>query len=124
LFDRFFHANPLADSGTGFPAFNLWTDGDGAVLTSELPGVSIEDLDITVAGRHITLKGSRALPEGEAKNERARRERPAGHFERTFRLPYAIESGRVNAKLANGVLEIALPRAESDRPRKVLINGK
>ena len=57
LFDRFVHANPLPNSGAGFPAFNIWTDEDGAVLTSELPGVAIADLDITVTGRRITLKG-------------------------------------------------------------------
>ncbi len=124
LFDRFVHANPLPNSGAGFPAFNIWTDEDGAVLTSELPGVAIADLDITVTGRRITLKGSRALPEAGAKFERARRERPEGSFERTFQLPYAIESGRVHAKLADGILEVVLPRAENDKPRKVSINGK
>lgn len=124
LFDRFLHANPMSQSGPGFPAFNIWTDDDGAVLTSELPGVAIGDLEITVSGKYITLKGSRKVAPEEEKVERIRRERPEGTFERTFQLPYAIESGKVDAKLANGVLEITLPRAENDKPRKVLVNGK
>lgn len=124
LFDRAMQGSAFADSGPGFPAFNIWTDDDGAVLTSELPGVVIEELEITVTGRHITLKGGRRLSDEEQKAERVRRERPEGSFERTFQLPYAIESGKVEAKLVNGVLEVSLPRAENDKPRKVSINGR
>lgn len=124
MFDRFLHADPMAQSGPGFPAFNIWTDDEGAVLTSELPGVTIGDLEITVSGKYITLKGSRKVSPDEGKMERIRRERPEGTFERTFQLPYAIESGKVEAKLANGVLEVTLPRAENDKPRKVMVNGQ
>lgn len=121
LFDRFLHANPLGQSGSGFPAFNMWADDEGAVLTSELPGVSIGDLDITVSGRNITVKGTRKVDEGEEKIGRMRRERPAGDFERSFQLPYSVESGRVEASLKNGVLRITLPKAENDKPRKVAV---
>jgi len=124
LFDRFLQGSPFSESGPGFPAFNIWTDDDGCVLTSELPGVTISELDITISGRHITIKGSRTMPEEESKADRARRERPEGNFERAFQLPFSIESGKVDAKLVDGVLQVTLPRAENDKPRKVSINGK
>ena len=132
LFGRFMNANPFSEPGHGFPAFNLWSDEDGAVLTSELPGVKIEDLEITVSGKQITVKGYRSESEcrnesenaGEGKANCVRRERPAGMFERSFQLPWAIETSGVQAKFRNGVLEITLPRAENDKPRKISVNGK
>lgn len=105
---------------SSFPAFNIWSNDDGATLTSELPGVSMDDLDITVSGKEITIRGSRKADVDE--NTRfVRHERPSGEFTRSFRLPYQIDSAKVEAKLANGILRIELPRAENDKPRKISI---
>lgn len=102
------------------PAFNLWSDESGAVLTSELPGVKVEDLDITVSGKQVSVAAARK--EAEAEGQRpVRRERPQGQFQRTFELPFAVDSGKVTAAMKDGVLEIVLPRAESDKPRKIEI---
>ena len=119
LFNRFIGgANEVS---TSFPAFNVWSNDDGAVLSSELPGVKMEDLDITVSGKEITIKGTRK--EGDSQDARyLRRERPAGEFSRSFELPYQIDSGKVEAKLTNGVLHISLPRAENDKPRKIAVS--
>lgn len=104
------------------PAFNLWADEGGAVLTSELPGIAIEDVDITVSGKQVSVAGTRKedLP-GEAR--RVRNERAHGAFRRAFELPFAVDATRVEARLSNGVLEIVLPRAESDKPRKIEIRA-
>lgn len=120
LFDRFVGGRHSARPT--YPAFNLWTDDGEAVLTSELPGVKTEDLEITVSGKEVTIHGSRTSETFE-KGGSVRRERPDGNFERTFVLPYSINAAGVQAKFANGVLRITLPRAESDKPRKIAING-
>lgn len=118
LFNRFMGNN--VDASTSFPAFNIWSDEDGAVLTSEIPGVGIENLDITVSGKEIAITGARK--ETAAENARfTRHERPSGQFSRSFQLPFQIDSGRVAAKLTNGVLRIDLPRAETDKPRKIAV---
>lgn len=110
------------DTASSFPAFNIWSNEDGAVVTSEIPGVKMEDLDITVSGKDITISGSRK--EDDATDTRfVRHERPAGEFSRSFQLPFQIDSTKVNAKLANGVLQIDLPRAENDKPRKITITS-
>lgn len=106
----------------GFPSFNIWNNAEGAMLTSELPGVKIEDIELTVTGDVVTIKGTRKNALGE--NDRyVRRERPEGEFVRTFELPFQIDAAKVSAKSKNGVLSIELPRAESDKPRKISVSA-
>lgn len=119
--DRFFHTHGQQRIRRAAPAFNLWADDEGAVLTSELPGVALDNLEITVSGRDVTVKGGRK-EEIEPEQKMIRAERVAGQFERAFQLPYQIDSERVEAKLTNGALEITLPRAEKDKPRKIAIS--
>lgn len=121
MFNRFFGSSCVPGATRSAPAFNLWSDESGSVLTSELPGVKLEDLDITVSGSVVTVKAARKEEQAE-KETRICRERPQGQFERAFDLSYTIDAAKVEAKLANGVLEISLPRAEAERPRKISIN--
>lgn len=124
LVNRFMSEAPFAQRRVpGFPAFNLWVNDEGAVLTSEIPGVKLEDLDISIAGKDVTVKGSRKQEELSEKKSCMRRERPEGDFERAFQLPYSIDGAKVEATLKNGVLTITLPRAENEKPRKITINS-
>ncbi|MGA7729822.1 MAG: Hsp20/alpha crystallin family protein [Chloroflexia bacterium] len=105
-----------------FPATNMWLNEEGAVLTAELPGVKLEDLEISVVGATLTLKGARhtqQLAEGDIWH---RRERGTGRFTKVLELPFRVEANQVGATLKNGVLSINLPRAQADRPRKIEIN--
>lgn len=121
MFDRAMN-NVFARPQVAAPAFNMWADEDGAVLTSELPGVQLENLEITVSGKQVTVAGER---KEEAQEGRfVRRERGSASFQRNFSLPFAVDAGKVEATLANGVLEIALPRAENDKPRKIAIRAE
>ena len=117
LLDR----GPRLSAATTYPAMNVWTNPDGAIVTAELPGIDPEDLEISVQGDTLTLRGSRsadALGEGEAYH---RRERGCGQFQRAFQLPFAVDSGKVEASYEQGVLSITLPRAESDKPKKIQV---
>lgn len=122
MFDRFFSGSDR-NSGTSFPPFNIWSDEDGAVVTSELPGVKLESVEITVSGKSVTVKGSRIEEEPGENVRSVRRERATGEFERNFKLNFQVDSGKVAAKLANGVLEIHLPRAENDKPHKIAVSA-
>lgn len=122
LLDRFF-GTPGRRAGSAYPAFNVWADENGAVVTSELPGVTLQDLEITVSGRNIGIRGTRSEEEPGENRRSTRRERPAGAFERTIQMGFQIDAEKVEAKLANGVLEISLPRAENDKPRKIAVSG-
>lgn len=104
-----------------FPPVNVWMAGDQAVVTTELPGVEPKDVDISVAGKSVTLRGSRSLGDACKEGCQHRHERWSGNFSRTFELPFVIDQGKVEAKFSKGVLHVALPRAESDKPKKIAI---
>lgn len=114
---------PRMSQATTYPAMNVWTNPDGAVLTAELPGVNPDDLEISVQGDTLTLRGARnpeLLNEGEAFH---RRERGSGKFQRAFQLPFAVDASKVEASYELGVLSITLPRAESDKPKKIQVTS-
>jgi HSP20 family protein len=103
-----------------FPALNVWTNQDGALVSAELPGVDEKDIDISVTGSTLTLHGKRDASE---EGEYHRRERETGAFTRTLDLPFQVEADKVEASFSKGILEIKLPRAEADKPRKISIRS-
>ncbi|MFM7414163.1 MAG: Hsp20/alpha crystallin family protein [Planctomycetota bacterium] len=111
-----------------FPAVNVRESAEAVTVEAELPGLDAGDVDITVAGDELVLKGSRPAAaatggDGEpAPHERVtghRRERGTGAFERRIPLPVAVDAGGVAARLVDGVLTITCPKAAECQPRKV-----
>jgi len=105
----------------GFPAMNVWMNEEGDVVTAELPGVDVKDLDISVVGETLTLTGERKPEDLPKDSVFHRQERGIGKFTRTVELPFAVDSGKVQATLEKGVLRILLPRTEKDKPRKIVV---
>ena len=111
------------DVAPGYPAMNVWTTEDNALVTAELPGVDLEQIDISVEDEMLTVRGDRQ-PDGlEDGATYHRRERRYGSFVRTFRLPFRVAADSVEASFQKGVLSISLPRAEADKPRKITIKA-
>jgi len=105
------------------PGLNIWTGEEGALVTAALPGVQPDNLDISVLGQTLTLRGRRdpeALKEDEAFH---RRERPHGEFSRTVELPFRVDAQKVMAEFKDGVLELMLPRAAEDKPRRITVKA-
>jgi HSP20 family protein len=109
-------------TATSYPAMNVWTDEDSAVVTAELPGVNLEDLDISVEDNTLTLRGTRQPEEVEGATYH-RRERRRGSFARTFQFPFRVDAEKVDATFKNGVLSVVLPRAEEDKPKKITVKA-
>ncbi|OQA98202.1 MAG: Spore protein SP21 [Chloroflexi bacterium ADurb.Bin222] len=105
----------------GYPAMNVWMNENGAVVTTELPGVLSDNLDINVADNTLTVSGSRKPEELEEGATYHRRERAYGTFTRSFQLPFKVDPQKVEASLNNGILTITLPRAEEDKPKKIAV---
>lgn len=108
-------------AGGGFPALNVWEHGDNVYAEAEVPGMKADDLDISVVGGDLTLRGRR----GEAPSEGTayhRQERGTGEFTRVLRLPVEVDSERVEATLKDGVLLVKLPKAESAKPKKIKVS--
>jgi HSP20 family protein len=121
LFNSFYGSRPRFQTAPSYPAMNVWTNQDGAVLTAELPGVNPENIDISVVGETLTLTGARQPEELQEGEQYHRRERGYGKFTRTFQLPFPVEADKVEAMFEKGVLHISLPRAEADKPKKISI---
>jgi len=103
----------------GFPAVNVWSGEDEVLVTAELPGVAADQIDISVVDDTVTLAGSRPAEDAPDGASFRQRERGHGRFSRSFRLPFRIDASAVDARYANGVLEVTLRKAAEDRPRKV-----
>jgi HSP20 family protein len=106
-----------------FPPVNLYDSGDRYVLTAQLPGMNLEDLDLTITGETLTMRGERKRPEGVADETYRRQERQFGRWTRTVALPDRVDSAQVSAKFAQGLLTITLPKAESAKPRHISVNA-
>lgn len=116
-----------------FPAVNVSESDDAVTIEAELPGLDTSDIDITVHGDELVLKGSRpesAEPSreaGDAANPAAervtwhRRERGSGAFERRLTLPVAVDASRVEARLIQGVLTVTCPKTAASQPQKVVV---
>jgi HSP20 family protein len=106
-----------------YPAMNVWANEDGLIVTAEVPGVSIEDLEINVVNETLTLSGHRE-PEQVGEGARYhRQERGYGKFTRTIQLPFRVDPSKVDATLTNGMLRIELPRVEEEKPRKITVKA-
>jgi len=124
--DRLFRDWPLTAgrrATASFPAMNVWADENKAMVTAELPGVSPDDIDISVQDDTLTLRGTRQPEELDEGTNYHRRERRFGDFTRTLRLPFQVSGDGVDAAFSRGVLSISLPRAEADKPRKITVRS-
>jgi HSP20 family protein len=105
------------------PALNVWAGEDELLVTAELPGIDIHQVDVSVHGNELTVRGSYPEPGLKEGEQWIRQERPAGPFVRTLRLPFSVESGKVDATYSNGVLSLRLPRAEAEKPKRIQIKA-
>jgi HSP20 family protein len=106
-----------------FPAINIWEDKDSVFVTAEIPGINPEKFDVAVVGDMLSLAGNvqeETLKKGEIYS---RQERGLGNFQRSIRLPFQVDSPKVEAKYEKGILNIILPRLKEDLPKKIKITG-
>jgi len=107
-----------------FPPINVWMSENDVIVTAELPGIDAGDVDISVVGDSLTLSGVREsdkLKDGESYH---RQERSFGRFTRTIKLPFHVEEDKVDARYEKGMLQVTLPRAEAEKPKKIAIRAE
>lgn len=110
-------------STAAFPLVNLSEDKDNYYVRAELPGVTPEDLDISVTTDSLIISGERKSSEEENANYH-RREREAGKFSRAIPLPGQISTEKVEAKCKNGILTVVLPKSEATKTRQITIKSE
>lgn len=112
---------PWPLQGKGRLLVNVWETPEAFYAEAEVPGVSQDQIELSVTGNELTIKVHR--PEVSEQNVTFhRRERPVGEATRVIRLPGDVDHERVQADLQNGVLTVMLPKAEAARPKKIPVN--
>jgi HSP20 family protein len=122
LFNRYGAPDSMR-TAPSYPAINVWVNEDGQIVTAEMPGLGPDDIDITVVGDTLTISGSRGSEDLPEEARVHRHERGFGKFSRSLQLPFAVDSDKTQARFNDGILEIKLPRPETDKPRKINIKG-
>jgi HSP20 family protein len=125
LFERWTDGGRMpGSSASAYPPVNVWEDTDSIHVEAEIPGLSLTDLEIFVTGgRQLSIKGERkhGLPD---KGTWHRQERSYGGFVRTLVLPCDVNRDNVDARFENGILQVKLAKAESAKPRKIVVRAE
>ena len=128
MMDSFFGENALSQSEdvsnrAWLPAVNIRENDDAFLIEAELPGMTKDDIDITLENNLLKLSGERRFEKDNSENGNYHRiERSYGSFLRTFSLPSQVDSEKVEARFENGVLTVAVPKTTEAKPRKISIS--
>ncbi len=111
----------VVDRTNDYPSVTVAEDKDGVHVVAEIPGIPKEDVKLQLHDGTLTISGERKSPEKADDAEVLRREIRYGTFSRTIQLPESIDTEKVTADYANGVLRIAIPKREAAKPKEISI---
>lgn len=115
--------NQLQDQRDFAPACDIVEAGDSFVVSFDIPGIKKEDLNIEVSGNRLLISGERKFESEENSGSTHRMERRYGKFQRAFELPEGIAAESIEANYQDGVLKLAIPKAEAKKPVKISIGS-
>lgn len=125
MFDRF--RGGVSDDSQGtdlWPNVDVIEEENGYTLNVELPGVEKKDVKITVTDGVLNIRGEKKHSAEVRKDKFQRIERCFGTFERSFTLPVAVDSEKIDASFSNGVLTVSVPKAEQAKPKEIEVRVK
>lgn len=124
LFNEAFTPSIGLTAGWQVPAVDLYQTNDEVVIKAALPGLKADDVQISITGDMLTLKGE--FKQEDEKKERSYhlREQRYGAFERSFSLPTHVVADKAKAEFENGILTITLPKAEEVKPKVITVKAK
>jgi len=105
------------------PALDVHETGDDIVITAALPGVKPEDVDITITGQTLTIRGEFKADENVEKGQYLYRERRHGSFHRQLQLPVRVQGDAATASYEDGLLTLTIPKAEEVKPRQIEVKA-
>jgi HSP20 family protein len=120
-FDQLLGRNDAEVTSAWCPVVDVRETEDELALQAELPGLTPEQVNVSVQNGVLTISGEKQQEREEGKDgsEFHLVERRYGRFERSFSLPRSVDAEKVKAEFANGVLIVSLPKAEAAKPRKI-----
>ena len=105
-----------------YPLVNTYEDQDNVYVEALAPGVKTDSLDLQYQGTTLTISGEKPAPEVSSEESFHRSERAAGKFVRSIELGVPVDDAKVEASYKNGLLTVKLPKAESAKPRKIVVS--
>jgi len=126
LWNRFFGETPLARRLTEewWPSVDLSETKDSFIIKAELPGLDAKDVEVSISGNVLTLKGEKKKEEEEKDEHHYRAERYYGSFHRTFQLPTNVKAEKIEATFEKGVLKVMLPKVEEAKKKPIEVKVK
>jgi len=124
LFDRFFGAGvstPWQSGAAAAPKIESFMEDGKMIVRADLPGVDPDDVEVSITGDMLTVRGARQAREEQKGRDFLHREVRYGNFERTVTLPKGIKTEDIRASYQNGVLELTIPIPKESSTRKVPI---
>jgi HSP20 family protein len=103
------------------PNLDVYEEKDDLMVKAEIPGLTKDEIDITLDGNTLTIKGEKKKEEEVKDEEYYRCERSYGAFSRSIELPVAVQTSKVNATFKDGVLQIRLPKTEEAKKNVVKV---
>ena len=120
LFDKFFEMMPFSEQEF-VPSVDISETDNEIIVQAEIPGIDPKDLDISLNGRLLTIKGEKKSEHEEKKENYHKIERKYGAFSRTLELPADVDPDKVEAKYKDGVLKITLSKTETGKKIQVSV---
>ncbi len=121
--DFFGRRDILAEEATWVPAIDVSEDKENVLVRAELPGLEPKDVEISLSGDLLTIKGEKRQREEKKEENFHRIETRWGRFSRAVRIPVPVEAEKAEAKFENGVLTIRMPKKEEVKPKQIEIKA-
>jgi HSP20 family protein len=122
--DSFVRTGRVLGLSNGMVPIDIYQQDGSIVVKAPLPGVKPEDIDVSVVGDTLTIKGEMKQEEQVKSENVIRQERRYGAFSRTVTLPTPVDTSKANATYENGVLTLSLPVAEEAKPKEIKIQAR
>ena len=117
--DRLFNEWPAQQTAAWHPTVDVHEDDNAFIINAELPGITAEDVKISLEDNVLTISGDKKQEKDEKDQHYFRTERNYGSFKRSFKLPSIIDPDKITATYKDGVLAITLTKAEEAKPREI-----
>ena len=117
LFESLWPPQAISQRSLAYPPLNISEDDDNLYIRCEIPGMDIDDLDLTLTDASLVIKGERKV----AKGKYYRQERPTGFFQRVVNIQAPVDRDKVTAKMRDGVLSVVIPKSDESKPKKISI---
>ena len=126
LWNKFLGETPFARSFTEewSPSVDISETKDKLVIKAELPGLDVKDVNVSISGDLLTIKGEKKKEEEEKDEHHHYMERYYGSFQRSFQLPVNVKTDKIEATFDKGVLKVTLPKTEEAQKKEIEIKVK